>query len=103
MDGYLWIILVFTVFIFIISIVLMFTEDNERFIILTFLSTVPLAVAFVLLTTPKPIDITGKNIEYKSISASNSIYYAIGADGSIYKIDQKQWADLSVPVIVAMK
>jgi hypothetical protein len=48
-------------------------------------------------------DISGKQIEYKSIDPSSNRYYAIGQDGTIYIIEQTTWAGLQVPVIAETK
>jgi hypothetical protein len=44
-----------------------------------------------------------ESIIYKGIDLSSEEYFAIGEDGSIYKIEKREWANLDVPVIARAK
>ena len=50
-----------------------------------------------------PVDLSQKQIEYKSIDPAHSDYFAIGKDGTIYTITKEQWAGLEVPIIAETK
>ncbi len=78
-------------------------RENGWYLIISFIGLAAFVSGLLVAPLDYADDITGKAIEYKSIDPSDGRYYAIGEDGSIYRISKETWASLDVSIIAETK